>query len=217
MSKKIIARVMITLIEMTEILVAMFGTKKNGEASSGCVMCSATWFKDTDSFDKDLVAMKANGCGKALKANNPYYGRLKAIKVGNNLQFGYSYQNGVNNHLEKNGEKPTFEAGKLPWGHWYTHNGVEQTNKIIEHCGNLYVRFYKCKNTEIRTTLFLDGKRVTDAATIADIYNHLKVKDDEVKTQTAAGLTPDEQVHPFAVGYKNIKHLSIGGGRYAII
>jgi len=217
MKKNIAMRMIISFVELTEILVNLFGTKKDGTPANGCVMCSATWFKDTDSFNGDLVAVKLNGVGRPLKVNNPYYNRLQAIKVGNNIQFGYSYESGVNNHLAKQGEEKTFESGKLTWGHWYNYNGIEQVNKIIEHNDNLYIRLYHCKNTAIDTIYFLDGKRVTDKNIIADIESHIKERDWNIKTQENAGLAPEEQVHPFAVKYANLKHISIGGGRYTLL
>jgi hypothetical protein len=217
MKKNFVARMIITFAELTNILANIFGQRKDGTNANGCTMCSATWVKDVESMNGDLKAVKVGGAGRALKSNNPYYGHLSAIKVANNLQFGYSYENAVNNHLAKQGDEKTFESGALRWGHWFEYEGVTLVNRIIEHNENLYIRFYNVANTEIRTTYFLDGIRVTDKAVIADIIANINDKDNNIKTQESAGLTEENQVHPFAVAYKNLKHLSIGGGRYTII
>lgn len=171
---------------------------------TGCSFVSAIWVSDTESMNNKLAAMKAtdengNEYGRALKANNPLFGRLTATFVGRNLQFGIDYQNSVNNRLERKGIEGDFTAEKLPWGDWYKYlndKGEEETafKKVIFHNGKFYIRLYKVKNTEIRATYYLDGVRVN----YSDIKPYLKEENKSSKKQEAAGLSEEEQSKPFS-------------------
>ena len=132
----------------------------------GCSFVSAMWVSDADKMNDKLLPMKdANGSGRALKVNNPLYGRLSAVFYGINLQFGIDYENSVNNRLEKKGSERDFSADKLSWGEWYEYTddkGEKQSAfpRIIIHKGNFYIRLYKAKNTNVRSIYYLDGVRV---------------------------------------------------------
>lgn len=183
----------------------------------GCSFVSAMWVSNTDSMNDKLLAMKApNGKGRALKANNPLYGRLSAIFCGNNLQFGIDYQNSVNNRLKKNGLEAEFEAEPLRWGHWYeyTENGKKETafKKVIEHLGNFYIRLYKVKNTNIRATYYVDGVRVN----YSDIKQYLKEENHISGKQLAAGLEDEEQSKPFTLQINNLRILGLNHKHYYV-
>ena len=113
---------------------------------------------------------------KLLKRGNPLAG-AKVVKLTKAvLQFGYSYENAVNNRIEKINsyidendmfdgeivydiiEKPNFEAEGLPWGSWV--EGFE--NKIIEHKGELYARFYEKKNDHREVIYLVNGEMASD-------------------------------------------------------
>ncbi len=185
----------------------------------GCTFVSVVWFSDKESMNDKLVAMKAaDGKGRALKANNPLFGRLTAISVGTNLQLGIDYGNSVNNRLKKAGIDEKFEPEPLPWGHWfeYTNEKGETIScfpRLIEHKDNMYLRLYKAKNTNIRTTYYLDGNRVS--------YNDIKayLKDDDHKSgkQTAMGLSEEEQSKPFTPKFESIKVMKINHTTYNVV
>ena len=185
----------------------------------GCTFVSVVWFSDKESMNDKLVAMKAaDGKGRALKANNPLFGRLTAISVGTNLQLGIDYGNSVNNRLKKAGIDEKFEPEPLRWGHWfeYTNEKGETIScfpRLIEHKDNMYLRLYKAKNTNIRTTYYLDGNRVS--------YNDIKayLKDDDHKSgkQTAMGLSEEEQSKPFTPKFESIKVMKINHTTYNVV
>ena len=92
---------------------------------------------------------------KMRKTNNPFNGHLVQKMTIQTLQFGYSYENAVNNRIEGSGE--TFVAEPLKWGEWLI------PNKVITHKGKLYARFYKVDNsTEPNVTYLIDGVIATD-------------------------------------------------------
>lgn len=86
---------------------------------------------------------------KLLKRGNPLAG-AKVVKLTKAvLQFGYSYENAVNNRTEEE-----FKAEGLPWGKWV--EGFE--NKILEHNGELYARFYEKKNDHREVIYLVNGE-----------------------------------------------------------
>lgn len=123
------------------------------------------------------------------------------------VQFNYSYENAVNNRLEKAGETPDFEAEPLPWGVWQT------PNKTIAHKGNVYVRFYTYKNAPHTAQYFVNGLQA-EGDTLQVILDKVKKDaDKESARQANAGLT-DNQVRPFAINADNIISITIDGNTY---
>ena len=184
----------------------------------GCTFVSLVWFSDKDTMNDKLVAFKADGKGRALKANNPLYNRLTAVNVGINLQLGIDYEKSVNNRLKKNGIDEKFEAEKLPWGKWleYTNEKGENVSafpRLITHNGGTYLRLYKAKNTAIRTAYYLDGERVDYNA----IKAFLKTENHESGKQAAYGLTEEEQAKPFTPRFTAIRVMKINHTTYNVV
>jgi len=185
----------------------------------GCTFVSVVWFSDKESMNDKLVAMKsADGKGRALKANNPLFNRLTAISVGTNLQLGIDYGKSVNNRLKKAGIDEKFEPEPLRWGHWfeYTNEKGETIScfpRLIEHKDNMYLRLYKAKNTNIRTTYYLDGNRVS----YDSIKDYLKEENHESGKQSALGLTEEEQSKPFTPKFETIKVMKINHTTYNVV
>lgn len=185
----------------------------------GCTFVSVVWFSNSESMNDKLIAMKtADGKGRALKANNPLFGRLTAISVGINLQLGIDYENSVNNRLKKNGIGEKFEAEKLPWGNWFEYTNEKGKTiscfpRLIEHKGNMYLRLYKAKNTSIRTNYYLDGNRVS----YDSIKDYLKEENHESGKQAALGLSEEEQSKPFTPKFESIKVMKINHTTYNVV
>ena len=185
----------------------------------GCTFISLVWFADEESMNDKLVAMKAaDGKGRALKANNPLYNRLTAISVGINLQLGIDYQKSVNNRLKKNGITEKFEAEPLRWGHWYEYQNekgetISTFPRLIEHCGKMYLRLYKAKNTAVRTTYYLDGQKVP----YEQIKDYLKEENHESGKQAAMGLNGDEQSKPFTLRFSAIRIMKINHTTHYVV
>jgi hypothetical protein len=185
----------------------------------GCTFVSVVWFSDNETMNDKLVAMKsADGKGRALKANNPLFGRLTAISVGINLQLGIDYGNSVNARLKKAGIDEKFEPEPLRWGHWfeYTNEKGETIScfpRLIEHKDNMYLRLYKAKNTSIRTTYYLDNQKVS----YNDIKAYLKEENHESGKQAALGLNEEEQSKPFTPRFSSIRVLTLNHKRYNVV
>ena len=122
-------------------------------------------------------------------------------------QFNYSYQNAVNNRAEKESGAPTnFVAQSLPFGEWV--KGLE--NKIIEHKGEYYLRFYTQKNSITHVT-YMENGVPCDANRVAEIKAYLATKTKPVSaTQAAAGLT-ENQVEPKALAISKIHYIIVNG------
>ena len=127
--------------------------------------------------------------------------------VNTRVQLNYSYENAVNNRLAKQGNEKTFVAQSLPWGSW-----VEgQENKLIEHKGNLYLRYYEYKGAEYRQMWFVDGVQA-DKEQFRAIMNYLESKKNKSASnrQAESGLT-ENQVKPKLAKVSEILMLNVNG------
>lgn len=122
------------------------------------------------------------------------------------MQIGYSYENAVNNRLEKQGNEGNFVAESLPWGSWLI------PNKIITHKDTLYLRYYDYKGASKDSVWFVNG-RIATTHEMELIVTYLRSKDTASKRQAEYGLT-ENQVKPKVVKMHNIVLLSVGGHTY---
>ena len=125
-----------------------------------------------------------------------------------NVQLNYSYENAVNNRLEKKGLQSDFDALSLPWGDW------EIPNKIVSYKGEQYMRYYlvKCSddNKKPKVRFLVNGRDATDSEidTIKPYVNK-----SYSKRQAAKGLT-ENQVSARVVEFCNVVEVSVGGKKY---
>lgn len=115
------------------------------------------------------------------------------------VQLNYTYENAVNNRIEKEGKEANFEAESLPWGKWFI------PNLLIEHKGDFYLRYYAHKKSGFETKYFVDGRAAT-AAEIEVIKAYKAAKSSASKRQSDAGLD-DNQVIARCVKVGNIIRL----------
>lgn len=120
------------------------------------------------------------------------------------IQLKYSYENAVNNRLEKQGDERLFEAKGLPFGEWFI------PNFLIAHKGEMYLRFYTFKGGNLETTYFVDGRKANENET-ALIKSYKAQR--ESNTQANAGLT-ENQVRPCALKCVNLISLDCGNYHY---
>jgi hypothetical protein len=127
----------------------------------------------------------------------------KLIKT--NCQINYSYENAVNNRLEKQGDERNFIAQSLPWGEWVK----GQENKLIVHKGTMYLRYYDFENSNIQSLWFVNGQIAT-AEQFQKIMEYVYNKNTITKsnTQIEKGLI-EHQVKPKVVKLENIIKLSV--------
>lgn len=128
--------------------------------------------------------------------------------VSGQVQLNYDYENAVNNRLEKLGKERTFTAKSLPWGVW------ETPNKIIEHKGDYYLRYYCFKGGKMESVYFVDGRPALQSE-INIINEWKKSKKTGSATQSAEGLD-ENQVEPRCVKFANITYMKCGNLIYQI-
>ena len=121
------------------------------------------------------------------------------------VQINYTYENAVNNHLEKQGNDRTFVTTSLRWGTW------EIFNKIIAHKGAKYVRYYLCKtNNAPKVEYFVNGR----PATASEITIIAKYDQDNVSLRQLAEGLVNNQVFPKAINFENVLSIKVGGQTY---
>ena len=128
--------------------------------------------------------------------------------VRTDCQINFSYENAVNNRLEKQGNERNFVSQSLPWGNWV----VGQENKLIEHKDTLYLRYYDVNNADIQSLWFVNG-RIANAEEFKKIMEYLQSKKKSISTQENVGLV-ENQVKPKVVKVENILRLAVNGQVY---
>lgn len=123
-----------------------------------------------------------------------------------NVSFNGSYQNSVNNRLDKKDIERTFISEPLPWGMWKLYP------KLIEHKENVYARFYIHKNSTFDNVFEYNGK-VVSGADLYELYQFLPPIQESPR-QTEAGLEIDEQCKPLTININNINSLTINKIKY---
>ena len=121
------------------------------------------------------------------------------------VQMKYSYENAVNNRLEKQGGERNFKAQGLPFGEWFI------PNFLIAHRGEMYIRFYTFKGGNLETNYFVNGRKATENETT--LIKAYKAQKAESKTQSESGLN-DNQVKPCALKCDNLIALDCGEYHY---
>jgi hypothetical protein len=125
------------------------------------------------------------------------------------FQVNYSYENAVNNRAEKECGAPVgFVAQSLPWGKWVD----GQVNKLIEHKGEIYLRFYGLKNGKVENEYYVGDKPATNEQ--VKLIKQFTERGG-IFTQANAGLT-ENQVIARNVKVSNILSLSVDGKVYEI-
>lgn len=143
---------------------------------------------------------------KMKKTGNPLNGHKVQKMTIQTLQWGYCYQNAVNNRISE-GE---FVAEPLAWGEWLI------PNKVISHKGKLYARFYKVDNESAKpNTLWLvDGAIATEEE--ESIIKAFLVESSYSARQAEVGLT-EHQVKPRNFGFDSIIGLAVNGEMYNVV
>lgn len=170
----------------------------------------------------DLVAVLANINAAAIvalttttnlnkkmnKRGNPLVNEVVTkLSERKNYQFGYSYENGVNNRLDAQGCEANFKAEPLAWGEWLI------PNKVIIHKGKLYGRFYRMANSIEENTYYVNGEKAT-AEQVATIKAFMP-KSNGSNRQSEAGLT-EHQVEPMAIEFASIDEIRVNGETYKV-
>ena len=138
---------------------------------------------------------------------NPFRGRVKKFSI-TPMQFGYDYENAVNNRLAREGKEANFSADKLPWGHWL------MPNKVIEHKDMYYLRTYCVRNRRPRTYYLVDG-HLASCEEYKEFAPFLKEPSTSDK-QKSHGLDEEFQVKPRDYKFSNLVAITINHTRIVI-
>lgn len=152
---------------------------------------------------KSNVKMNKGGRVQA----NVLYGRDVYRVVDTQLQFGNSYENSVNNRAEKEqGCEMGFETESLKGFKWVKYPYFMESLKS----GEMYVRFYKMKNSQVnKKEVFVDGHKA-DSDEMAIIKEYEIVNHFYSRKQAESGLT-ENQVECRNIKLDNIMEIIIKG------
>lgn len=143
---------------------------------------------------------------KMRKTNNPFNGHKVQKYTIQTLQWGYSYENAVNNRTDCDTE---FVAEPLKWGEWLI------PNKVITHKGKLYARLYKVDNgVAPQVTYLIDGVIATEEQ--ERIIKSFLIAPSESRRQAEVGLT-EHQVKPRDFAFDSIVAIRTQGEEYEIV
>ena len=149
--------------------------------------------------------VKMNKGGRSQ--SNSLYGRDVYRVVDTQLQFGNIYENSVNNRgAKEQGEKINFETQPMKGFKWVKFPYfMESINS-----GELYVRFYKMKNSQVnKKEVFVDGHKASEDEMA--IIKEYEIKHSFYSAKQAdAGLT-ENQVECRNIKLDNIMEICISG------
>lgn len=145
------------------------------------------------------------------KRGNPFVenGNEVTKQTTRTCQFGYSYENAVNNRLEKQGDERTFKSESLSWGEW------EIPNKIIAHKGKRYGRFYSLNGGNETTTIYFVDGVVASPEQVAIIKTFEVGHSHGSGRQAEEGLT-ENQVKPMNIALDTILTIKVNKETYQV-
>jgi len=146
-----------------------------------------------------FIGMEYLSAVKLNKAQSAIIGGAVTKVVSGQFQINYDYENAVNRRLASQGKEPNFSAKSLPWGVWV------EFNKLIEHKGATYLRFYGVANEIPSVTYYIDGKVADDEQT--KLIKGWTEKAPSA-TQSEVGLV-EHQVVPRNINILNIQRIVI--------
>ena len=166
----------------------------------GCQFMNVVAITDPDMYKKSQVD----------NTPNPFIGRVKKVTI-TPMQFNYSYENAVNNRLDREGCEADFKAEPLSWGAWV--KGLE--NKVIEHKDMLYLRTYCVRNARPRTFYIIDG-HLASTEEYKEFSQFFKPSSTSAK-QSEAGLEEEKQVKPRNYKYSSLVAVTLNHTRIILV
>lgn len=158
------------------------------------------------------ITLVAHTEPKMNKTNNPYFGRVTKVTRLTNVAIGYSYENTINNRLERAGVENTDFKSEAPKGrHWVEgyENILLQSNKDSEQ---YYIRTTMRKNTKASVEYLVDNRPATEEEINA--FKEFFPKSSTSTKQTEAGLQDSEQVVVRDYKLESIQSLTLGNLNY---
>jgi len=137
---------------------------------------------------------------KMNKTGNPYFGKLVKKSKGNYF-IGGSYEDMVNNRMEKEGMEPTFESKECSVG---TH--ISKCVQYNENTKKHYLQYFTFPTSKPSSTFEFEGNEIDK-----QLFESFMVKKSEKSRQ------PQDNKHqPQSLTITNIKEISLGGVHYEV-
>jgi len=137
---------------------------------------------------------------KMNKTGNPYFGKVVKKSKGNYF-IGGSYEDMVNNRMEKEGMEPTFESKECSVG--------EHISKCVQYNDNTkkhYLQYFTFPTSKPSSTFEFEGNEIDK-----QLFESFMVKKSENSRQ------PQDNKHtPQSLTITNIKEISLGGVHYEV-
>lgn len=144
---------------------------------------------------------------KMNKRNNPYFGRVTKQSVITGVRTGVSYERCVDASLLRNDIDDHITTEKPKGKSWVVVNKILMSDKDNNQ---LYLRTSWDKSTKVQSsTLYLDGKEITDEKIIEEIKSFIP-KPSESKKQNDLGLTGQEQISIKDYKLESVKEIKCG-------
>ncbi len=141
------------------------------------------------------------------KTDNPYTGRVIKVTQYINPMVGASYENMVNNRIERTTDvQPNFAAKKASGRHHFN-EFCDQSDKANE---TFYLRIGKTKATKTTTQYYVDGAPAT-VEQVNEIKSFMPAPRTHTNTQVNAGLAAEDNVQWLAVNTDNVINITQGG------
>ena len=137
---------------------------------------------------------------KMNKTGNPYFGKVVKKSKGNYF-IGGSYEDMVNNRMEKEGMEPTFESKECSVG--------EHISKCVQYNDNTkkhYLQYFTFPTSKPSSTFEFEGNEIDK-----QLFESFMVKKSEKSRQ------PQDNKHqPQSLTTTNIKEITLEGVHYEI-
>jgi hypothetical protein len=134
------------------------------------------------------------------KTGNPYFGKVVKKSKGNYF-IGGSYEDMVNNRMEKEGMEPTFESKECSVG--------EHISKCVQYNDNTkkhYLQYFTFPTSKPSSTFEFEGNEIDK-----QLFESFMVKKSENSRQ------PQDNKHtPQSLTITNIKEISLSGVHYEV-
>lgn len=139
------------------------------------------------------------------KKGNSYFGRVTKTTIYRNAVLGVSYEEAVNNRVEKVSGERNFVAAAPSGKKWY--NPFFYVSLKDENV--FYLRIGMRKNTTTESTYFVDGNIATPEQ-VEEIKGWLTNKSFTSQKQAGFGLTDENQYHFVSPLFDNVRRISVG-------
>ena len=137
---------------------------------------------------------------KMNKTGNPYFGKVVKKSKGNYF-IGGSYEDMVNNRMEKEGMEPTFESKECSVG--------EHISKCVQYNDNTkkhYLQYFTFPTSKPSSTFEFEGNEIDK-----QLFESFMVKKSEKSRQ------PQDNKHqPQSLTTTNIKEITLEGVHYEV-